>query len=86
MPDPTYQQPDPARFPGAVLQRIRDLRAFEEAGEVRERMTDIFAVLKAIQDLTDEVRQLRAALEPSSSPIVHGAEAVRAFRDLQEKR
>lgn len=85
MPDPTYQQPDPAGFPGAVLRRMADLRAFEEAGQVRERMTDVFVLLKAINELAAEVRQLREALEPSSSPIVHGAEAIRAYRDLAEK-
>lgn len=84
MPDPTYQQPDSAGFPGAVLRRIADVRAFEEAGEARERMTETFAVLRALQVLTDEVRQLRAAIEPSSSPIVHGAEALREFKRLQE--
>lgn len=85
MPDPTYQQPDPAGFPGAVLRRMADLRAFEEAGQVRERMTDVFVLLKAINELAAEVRQLREALEQSSSPIVHGAEAIRAYRDLAEK-
>ncbi len=86
MPDPTYQQPDPERFPaGHMLRQLADLRAFEEAGQVRERMTDTFAVLKAISELAEEVRQLREALEPSSSPIVHGAEVLRAYRDLTEK-
>lgn len=84
MPDPTYQQPDPAGFPGAVLRRMADLRAFEEAAEVRSRVTDTFVLLKAINDLAAEVRELRAAIEPSSSPIVHGAEALREFKRLQE--
>jgi len=84
MPDTTHQQPDSAGFPGAVLRRMADLRAFEEAGQVRERMTDTFVLLKAINELAAEVRQLRVALEPSSSPIVHGAEAVREFNRLRE--
>lgn len=84
MPDPTTaQQPDPAGFPGNVLRKMADLRAFEEAGRVREQMTDTFAVLHALQVLTDEVRQLRAAIEPSSSPLITGAEAVREFKRLQ---
>lgn len=86
MPDPTtVQQPDPAGFPGYVLRRIADLRAYEEAERVTERLTDTFAVLHALQALTEEVRQLRAAIEPSSSPLIHGAEAVREFKRLQEK-
>jgi hypothetical protein len=65
---------------------MADLRAFEEADEVAGRITDTFLVLRALQVLTDEVRHLRAAIEPSGSPIVHGAEAVRAYSQLQETR
>lgn len=85
MPDPTtVQQPDPAGFPGNVLRRIADLRAYEEAERVTERLTDAFALLHALQVLTEEVRQLRAAIEPSSSPLITGAEAAREFKRLQE--
>lgn len=84
MPDPTtVQQPDPAGFPGNVLRRIADLRAYEEAERVTERLTDTFAVLHALQVLTEEVRQLRATIEPSSSPLITGADAVREFKKLQ---
>lgn len=67
-----------------MLRQMANLRAYEEADQVRERITDTFVLLKAINDLTTEVRQLRAAIEPSSSPIVHGAEAVREFNRLLE--
>lgn len=85
MPDPTtVQQQDPAGFPGNVLRRIADLRAYEEAERVTERLTETFAVLHALQVLTEEVRQLHAAIEPSSSPLITGPEAVREFKRLQD--
>lgn len=86
MPDATtVQQPDPAGFPGAVLRRMEDLRAFQEAESVAAELSHTFAVLKALQVLTEEVRQLRAAIEPSNSPLITGAEAVREFKRMQEK-
>lgn len=86
MPDPTAQQPDHARFPGHVLRQMADVRAYEEAERTGARLTDTFAVLHALQVLTDEVRQLRAALDPSSSPLITGGEVVREFKRLQETR
>lgn len=86
MPDPTTAH-DPDRagiFHASVLRRMEDLRAYEEAERVTERLTDTFAVLHALQALTEEVRQLRAAIEPSSSPLLTGTEAVREFKKLQE--
>lgn len=85
MPDPTtVQQPDQARFPGSVLHQLADLRAFREAESVAAELSHTFEVLKALQVLTEEVRQLRAAIEPSSSPLITGPEAVREFKRLQE--
>lgn len=86
MPDPTtVHHPDRAGiFHASVLRRMEDLRAFEEAARATERLTDTFAVLHALQALTEEVRQLRAAIEPSSSPLITGAAAVREFKRLQE--
>lgn len=85
MPDPTtVQQPDPAGFPGNVLRKMAAIRAFEDAATLRGPSPDFYGVLHALQVLTDEVRQLRAAIEPSSSPLITGAEAVREFRRLRE--
>lgn len=88
MPDPT-QRPT-SGFPAEVLRRLRDLERFESAADPYglSNMRDLgaVAIIDALLDLTAEVRQLRAALEPSSSTIVHGDEAVRAYRDLQEQR
>ena len=75
MPDPTYRT-EPG-FPQAVARRLRELAEFEGLPA-----TTLGQVHDALLTLTSEVRQLRAAIEPSRSPIVHGAEAVRAFRDL----
>lgn len=79
MPDPTYRT-EPG-FPQAVARRLRELAEFEGAPS-----TTLGQMHDALLTLTAEVRQLRAAIEPSSSPIVHGAEALRAYQDLQESR
>lgn len=77
MPDPTYRT-DPA-FPQAVARRLRELAEFEDLPA-----TTLGQVHDALLTLTAEVRQLRSAIEPSSSPIVHGDEALREFKRLQE--
>lgn len=38
-----------------------------------------------VQELRDEVAALRAALVPSASPIIHGAQALREFAALRTK-
>lgn len=82
MPYPTAQQPDPARFPNEVLQRLRDLHEFQEAEMLSRRPIDLAAVHSALLELTAEVRQLRAAIQPTESPLIVGFEALREYRAM----
>lgn len=84
MANPCFGRDEP--FAAAMDKKLRQLAEFDEAGAIGRRMTSAADVRDALFELAIEVRNLRLALEPSSSPIVHGDEAVRAFRHLQEQR
>lgn len=82
MPEPTYRT-DPG-FPAAVERKLRELARFEEAGAFGRRSPSLGDVHDALLTLTAEIRHLRYALEPSSSPLITGDAAVREFKRIQE--
>lgn len=85
MPDPIYRT-DPA-FPQAVLRALRDLDAYGEAEALGAgRKYGMAEVHAALVELTAEVRALREAVQPIPSALIHGDEAVRAYRQLPNAR
>lgn len=83
MPDPTQLHDQPTSE--AVKRKLRQLAEFEEAGAFGRPSEPLGDVRDALFALAVEVRNLRLALEPSSSPLIHGDAAVREFKRLQEK-
>jgi len=82
MPDPKQSQGIP--FQNDVSRKLRQLAEFEEAGAFGRPSPSLGDVRDALFALAVEVRNLRLALEPSNSPLIHGDAAVREFKRLQE--
>lgn len=72
----------------AQQKALRDLAAFEEAGARlgamgRSNLHDaVHQVLAELQDMRRELQQLREAVQPSESPLLIGADALREYRAL----